>query len=80
MRSVGIKDLKNHLSEYVRIAAGGEVVLVTDRDRVGAELRQPLSAERGADRTLLADLVRQGLVRPAPGANRQDPTAKRCFR
>jgi hypothetical protein len=32
MRSVGIKLLKNKLSEYVRLAAGGETILVTDRD------------------------------------------------
>ena len=38
MRSVGIKMLKNKLSEYVRIASGGEIVLVTDRDRVVADL------------------------------------------
>ena len=41
MRSVGIKVLKNKLSEYVRLAAGGETVLVTDRDRVVAELGPP---------------------------------------
>jgi hypothetical protein len=34
MRSVGIKLLKNKLREYFRLAAGGETVLVTDRDRV----------------------------------------------
>ena len=33
MRSVGIKLLKNRLREYIRLAAGGETVLVTDRDR-----------------------------------------------
>jgi prevent-host-death family protein len=33
MRSVGLKMLKNKLSEYVRLAAGGETVLVTDRGR-----------------------------------------------
>ncbi len=33
MRSVGLKTLKNKLSEYIRLAAGGETVLVTDRDR-----------------------------------------------
>ena len=38
MRAVGLKVLKNRLSEYVRLAAGGETVLVTDRDRVVAEL------------------------------------------
>jgi antitoxin (DNA-binding transcriptional repressor) of toxin-antitoxin stability system len=65
MRSVGLKVLKNKLSEYVRLAAGGETVLVTDRDRVVAELvppqagRSPLLA--GA---LLAEAVRKGLVTP----------------
>ena len=29
MRAVGLKELKNRLSEYVRIAAQGERVLVT---------------------------------------------------
>ena len=35
MRAVGLKVLKNKLSEYVRLAASGETVLVTNRDRVG---------------------------------------------
>lgn len=30
MRAVGLKALENKLSEYFRIAAGGETVLVTD--------------------------------------------------
>lgn len=38
MRAVGLKTLKNKLSEYVRLAASGETVLVTYRDRVVAEL------------------------------------------
>jgi antitoxin (DNA-binding transcriptional repressor) of toxin-antitoxin stability system len=41
MRSVGLKVLKNKLSEYVRLAAGGETVLITDRDRVVAEIVPP---------------------------------------
>ena len=48
MRSVGIKVLKNKLSEYVRLAASGETVLVTDRDRVVAELVPP---RQGIDKT-----------------------------
>ena len=66
MRSVGIKVLKNRLSEYVRLAAAGETVLVTDRDRVVAELSPP-RAERSpllAD-AMLAEAVREGLIRPA---------------
>jgi antitoxin (DNA-binding transcriptional repressor) of toxin-antitoxin stability system len=61
MRAVGLKVLKNKLSEYVRLAASGETVLVTDRDRVVAELSPPREG-RGlylAD-ALLADAVRNG--------------------
>lgn len=66
MRSVGIKTLKNKLSEYVRLAASGETVLVTDRDRVVAELRPPAGgrAEWMTD-AHVAEAVRAGLVRPA---------------
>ena len=65
MRTVGLKTLKNRLSEYVRLAANGETVLVTDRDHVVAELVPP-KADRSiavAD-ALLADAVRKGWVRP----------------
>jgi prevent-host-death family protein len=41
MRSVGLKVLKNKLSEYVRLAAAGETVLITDRGRAVAELVPP---------------------------------------
>ena len=71
MRSVGLKVLNNKLSEYVRLAAAGETVLVTDRDRVVAEIVPP-RAERSpilAD-ALLADAVRKGWLTPptAPGS------------
>jgi len=39
MKVVGIKQLKARLSEYVRLAKAGEIVLVTERDEVVAELR-----------------------------------------
>lgn len=65
MRSVGIKALKNRLSEYVRLAAGGETVLVTDRDRVVAELTAPSPGRAAtADDAALADAVRRGWVSP----------------
>jgi antitoxin (DNA-binding transcriptional repressor) of toxin-antitoxin stability system len=65
MRAVGLKILKNKLSEYVRIAAAGETVLVTDRDRVVVEIHPP-----GAGRAdtlsdaLLAEAVRKGWLTP----------------
>lgn len=65
MRAVGLKVLKNKLSEYVRLAATGETILVTDRDQVVAELVPP-RPERSphlAD-AVLADAVRQGWLTP----------------
>ena len=65
MRSVGLKVLKNRLAEYVRIAAAGEVVLVTDRDRVVAELRPPAEGRSPlVGDALLADAVRKGWITP----------------
>ena len=67
MRAIGLKILKNRLSEYVRLAAGGETVLVTDRGRVVAELVAPgAQRARQVHDALLAEAVRQGwLVPPA---------------
>lgn len=72
MRSVGIKILKDKLSEYIRLVASGETIFVTDRDRIVAELTAPrkFRSPRLADATL-AELVRTGLLRPPtlpPGA------------
>ena len=74
MRSVGLKTLKNRLSEYVRIAAGGETVLVTDRDRVVAEIG-PLSPARSSmlSDALLLDAVRQGWLTPPISVGRGPP-------
>lgn len=41
MKSVGVKALKNNLSRYLELVRQGEIVLVTDRDEVIAELRMP---------------------------------------
>ncbi len=65
MRTVGVKVLKNKLSEYIRLAAGGERILVTDRDRVVAELvpPEPGRAELLGD-ARLAEAVRKGWISP----------------
>jgi antitoxin (DNA-binding transcriptional repressor) of toxin-antitoxin stability system len=76
MRSVGIKVLKDKLSEYVRLAASGETVLVTDHDRVVAQLtapdpgRSPLLAD-----ALLAEAVRKGWLTPPVGGETGPPAA-----
>src|SRR5688500_7321345 len=63
MKTVGVRDLKNRLSEYLRQVRSGEGVLVTDRGEVIAEITSPGHAS--ADRSIpagLAALARQGLV------------------
>ena len=66
MRAVGLKILKNKLSEYVRLAQGGETILVTDRDRVVAEIVPPAAGRSPAVAdAVLAELVRNGWVTPA---------------
>ncbi len=49
MVSVGIRELKNRLSEYLRLVRAGELVQVTDRGTVVAEIRAP-GQTRDADR------------------------------
>ena len=62
MRKVGLKVLKNKLSEYVRLAAAGETIVVTDRGCAVVEIVPPRGAnnesfiERGA---------REGWLTPA---------------
>jgi antitoxin (DNA-binding transcriptional repressor) of toxin-antitoxin stability system len=65
MRAVGIKILKNRLSEYIKLAAAGETVLVTDRDRVVAEIGPPQPGRAQAvEDALLAEAVRAGWLSP----------------
>jgi antitoxin (DNA-binding transcriptional repressor) of toxin-antitoxin stability system len=74
MRAVGIKTLKNRLSEYLRIVASGETVLVVDRDRVVAELAPPQAgrAVALADANL-AEAVRRGQLTPASLSSEEPP-------
>lgn len=63
VKEVGIRELKNRLSEYVRLVRSGEVVMVTDRGEVVAELRPPGQSAGGADRYPgLQALARRGAV------------------
>ncbi|MBI1774419.1 MAG: type II toxin-antitoxin system prevent-host-death family antitoxin [Proteobacteria bacterium] len=65
MRAVGLKVLKNKLSEYVRLAASGETVLVTVRGRVVAEIVPPRLGRSPpfADAQLI-EAAREGWVTP----------------
>jgi antitoxin (DNA-binding transcriptional repressor) of toxin-antitoxin stability system len=63
MKTVGVRELKNRLSEYLRHVRSGEGVLVTDRGEVVAELTLPGQATTDASVPPgLAALAKKGLV------------------
>ena len=61
MRTVGLKVLKNKLSEYVRLAAAGETIVITDRGRTIAEIVPP---QRKAE-SVIERGIREGWITPA---------------
>jgi|SRR6266545_1735885 len=92
MRSVGIKALKNNLSRYLDLVRQGEVVLVTDRDEVVAELRlpsQPFIARASPWMAFMEEQARRGALRLAkrkrsrlepPPARSTEPSAQDLLR
>jgi prevent-host-death family protein len=70
MLTVGLKALKNKLSQYVRAAATGETVVITDRGRVVAEIVPPgPKAESVIERG-----VREGWITPAKNRGGPPPS------
>ncbi len=72
MHTVGLKILKNKLSEYVRLAAAGETVVITDRNRVVAEIVPP----RLEPESVIERGVREGWIRPATRGPNWPPPSK----
>jgi len=65
-KNVGIKELKNNLSAYLRDVRRGTRVLVTDRETVVAELHEPGATYAAVEPwdSPLADWIRSGTVVP----------------
>lgn len=65
-RKVGIRDLKNNLSAYIREVRRGSRILVADRDTIVAEIREPENPYGTALAVdpVLADWVQKGIVTP----------------
>ena len=78
MKTVGVRELKNRLSEYIRYVRAGEGVLVTDRGEVVAELIPPgLGATDASVPHGLIALAKRGLLTiGAPGVARLYPALK----
>lgn len=67
MPEVGIRQLRNHLSEYVRAVRDGDEITVTDHGRAVARLI-PVDQPRLLDR-----LIDDGVVTPADSGERTLP-------
>ncbi|MDI7267439.1 MAG: hypothetical protein QME96_05550 [Myxococcota bacterium] len=71
MLVAGVRAIKNRLDHYLRLIQRGEVVLVTDRGRVVAQL-SPLPVRQlvlgTAETEALDRLARLGRLRPGSGA------------
>ncbi|MBV8889468.1 MAG: type II toxin-antitoxin system prevent-host-death family antitoxin [Alphaproteobacteria bacterium] len=66
MTKIGLKALKNNLSQYVRRAAAGETIVITDRGRTVAELTPAREVpDRYKDHPILARGIREGWITPA---------------
>lgn len=59
MTTVGVRELKNRLSEFLRRVANGERITVTDRGRPVAALSPP---GESPDAAFARQLVREGLA------------------
>jgi prevent-host-death family protein len=70
MRAVGIREVKNRLSEFLRLVREGESVLITDHGKVVAQILPPpayLGAAQESEQEALARLARTGRLRPGAG-------------
>ncbi len=65
MISVGVRQLKNGLTRYLRLVDQGEALLVTNRNRAVAVLKQPDRNSARSQEEKLAALVAEGKLLPA---------------
>ena len=74
-RTVGIAELRQNLSRYLRRVENGERLLVTDRNRPVAELGPPPSIGAALDRLIAEGRVARPVRRGLPAALSMDGDA-----
>lgn len=79
MSQVGVKELKNRLTHYLRLTQKGEEIIVTDRGRPIALLQQIEGGKPGTREARLAQLAALGKIVPPIGvpSKRLKPLAYR---
>jgi len=74
MRAVALKILESDVNEFVHLAEKGETVLITERDRVIAELTPPRKAQSPfTTNPALVEAVRKGWITPAEDVSGEPP-------
>lgn len=71
-RTVGVAELRQNLSKYLRRVERGERLLVTDRNRPVAELGPPATAGADLDRLIVEGRVSRPRRRGLPATLRLD--------
>jgi prevent-host-death family protein len=74
-QTVGVAELRQNLSRYLRRVEQGERLLVTDHNRPVAELGPPPSTGRALDRLIAEGLVSAPTRRRLPGPLAMDGDA-----
>ena len=74
MRAVALKTLEKQVNELVHLAEKGETLLITEHDRVIAELSPPREEPSPfLTNPALAEAVRKGWITPAGDASGEPP-------
>lgn len=62
MKSVGISDLKNNLSKYLHLVKAGETIVITEHEKVIAEIKKPSEFLDGSDKRVYIYLEEQNRI------------------
>lgn len=80
MVAVGVRQLKNSLTRYLRLVEKGHSVLVTSRNRPVAVLRKPDRNTARTQEEVIAALVAEGKLLPAEKPGPLQPFKPRKLR
>ena len=80
MVAVGVRQLKNSLTRYLRLVEEGHSVLVTSRNRPVAVLRKPDRDTARTQEEVIAALVAEGKLLPAKKPGSLQPFKPRKLR
>ena len=64
MTSIGIRELKDNLSRFIRRIEAGERIAITAHGRVVAELVPPGTKAKGGGPSRFDELIAAGVIRP----------------